>query len=1409
MALNPRSSRNGSANNASEPGGIFQGKITLVYNDGSLRVFVKMLGINIGPCRIVGKQHDEEFVIGDEVLVAYLDNQKSEMVVIGRLTDRPGAEAATTEPIGHEDKTESTISFNNGTRVFTIAPVGDSFNVWCVGKRYTKTAAESITLPDTTGLYYIYYSSTGVLSSKTSFFTWDQDAPTAYIYYNSVTAEAEFFADERHGVTLDWATHEYLHRTRGASLAEGLGASGYTLAGTGSSNADMQISIENGTFFDEDLEVNITHSATPNPNTWEQRLQSPAYIPMFYRFGSGGSWRLDTATAYPVKYGSARATYNLSSGGTWSTPDMTSGKFGVTWIVATNNLNEPVIGILGQTVSDNIGQAEDVSYADLDLTGLPIVEIRPLYKLIYETNTGYTNAVKSRLASIADIRANQAINIGIGASALSSLTDVGLTTTAANDILAYNGSNWTNTNTPTFQSATIIGGVTVDTSTFSVDATNNRVGIGTVSPSTALEVVGTVTATAFTGALTGNVSGTATTVITNANLTGGVTSVGNAATVVTNANLTGDVTSIGNATTLTNAPVIAKVLTGYVSGAGTVAATDSILQAIQKLNGNNALKADIASPTFTGTPTLPTGTIATTQTAADSSTKVATTAFVTTADNLKANIASPTFTGVPLSTTAAIDTNTTQIATTAYVVGQGYAKLASPTFTGTVSGITKTMVGLGSVDNTADTAKPVSTAQQTALDLKANIASPTFTGTVTVPTPTNSTDAVTKAYADAITQSLDIKDSVRVASTANIVIASALINGSTIDGVVVATGNRVLLKNQTTASENGIYVVVASGVASRSTDANTSAKVTSGMYVFVSEGTVSANMGYVLTTDDTITLGTTSLTFTQFSGAGQITAGTGLSKSGNTLSINTAVTADLTTAQTFTNKTLTSPVLTTPTLGVASATTVNKITLTPPATAATLTIADGKTLTASNTLTLTGTDASSVAFGAGGTVAYTNVATLSSLTSVGTLTNLTVTNAINGTLTKTVTGTNTADLIYGNMADNDQFRIRIGGTATNAGYVEIATADDGTEPIYVRQYTGVFTTLTRTATLLDGSGNTSFPGTVTAPTFSGGLAASNLTGQTGMWTSAGRPGATRLYRNDYDDAYNVQTYWTGSRWRLYGYLNNTAHADTHVGYADSAGSASTAGSSNATTFTGTYVRMSGNGEADPHTEQGLQSGVGGAGAGLALWASGVAPQLRVGAGNNTIYLRNSNDTAYVTIEGIISNVSSVHLKQDIETFPQIPKSIGSAVNDVELLTGLNIVRQLRPVTYKWKEDEHFLQLPASPRRALALARLNKIRASQGLGPYESDELRHDCSRDDCEGTADNPCQWTKNWEIGNIGFISQEVGAVIPQAAILNKDEEFTSIDSLAMTALAVAAIKELDAKVTSLMERIEALENK
>ena len=146
--------------------------------------------------------------------------------------------------------------------------------------------------------------------------------------------------------------------------------------------------------------------------------------------------------------------------------------------------------------------------------------------------------------------------------------------------------------------------------------------------------------------------------------------------------------------------------------------------------------------------------------------------------------------------------------------------------------------------------------------------------------PTSAQDAATKAYVDAARSGLDVKASVRVATTANITLSGT----QTIDGISVIAGDRILVKDQSTSSANGIYDVAA-GAWSRSSDADISAEVTTGMFTFVSEGTVNADSGYVLTTDDTITLGSTSLTFVQFSGAGQVTAGAGLTKSGNTIDV--------------------------------------------------------------------------------------------------------------------------------------------------------------------------------------------------------------------------------------------------------------------------------------------------------------------------------------------------------------------------------------------------------------------------------------------------------------------------------------------------------------------------------------------
>ena len=147
--------------------------------------------------------------------------------------------------------------------------------------------------------------------------------------------------------------------------------------------------------------------------------------------------------------------------------------------------------------------------------------------------------------------------------------------------------------------------------------------------------------------------------------------------------------------------------------------------------------------------------------------------------------------------------------------------------------------------------------------------------------PVAASDAATKAYVDAVKTGLDVKDSVRVATTANITIATALNNGDSLDGVTLATDDRVLVKNQSTGSQNGIYVVAASPA--RATDFDANAEVSGGAFTFVEEGTVNADSGWVVTTNGAITVGSTALSFAQFSGAGQITAGTGLTKSGNTI----------------------------------------------------------------------------------------------------------------------------------------------------------------------------------------------------------------------------------------------------------------------------------------------------------------------------------------------------------------------------------------------------------------------------------------------------------------------------------------------------------------------------------------------
>jgi len=168
--------------------------------------------------------------------------------------------------------------------------------------------------------------------------------------------------------------------------------------------------------------------------------------------------------------------------------------------------------------------------------------------------------------------------------------------------------------------------------------------------------------------------------------------------------------------------------------------------------------------------------------------------------------------------------------------------------------------------------------------------------------PTVATDAATKSYVDSVAQGLDIKASVKVATTANITLSGT----QTIDGIVLVASDRVLVKDQTTGTQNGIYVVAA-GAWTRATDMAAGSDA-SGAFTFVQYGTSLADTGWVQTADPAV-VGTDALVWTQFSGAGTYSAGNGLSLTGSTFAIDTNITVDKTTSQTLTNKTLTLPII--------------------------------------------------------------------------------------------------------------------------------------------------------------------------------------------------------------------------------------------------------------------------------------------------------------------------------------------------------------------------------------------------------------------------------------------------------------------------------------------------------------------
>jgi hypothetical protein len=308
---------------------------------------------------------------------------------------------ATGDIHGIVDRTQSTISFNETTREFSVAPVSGSWTYYHTGTLNTVSTTKTLTLTDTSGAKFVYIDASGNLNEH-AIPDFAANVYLAYVYWNSTTGRAAIVGDERHGSKRDTTWHSAQHQNVGTVWRSG-GDLSYTL------NSDSAVNIGVGTpvnIADEDLLHSITHSATPSSN-FQQILTGSASLEVIYLTGT--AYTTTTTNTLPWMHTGNVAQYNLINTGSGSLATATEGKYITYWLLATNDLRAgrgPIKLVLGRQLNNTVDEAYAESFTEY---GLSFAEQVFMYQIVVQYSSSYTNnAARIRLAGIRKILAKLA-----------------------------------------------------------------------------------------------------------------------------------------------------------------------------------------------------------------------------------------------------------------------------------------------------------------------------------------------------------------------------------------------------------------------------------------------------------------------------------------------------------------------------------------------------------------------------------------------------------------------------------------------------------------------------------------------------------------------------------------------------------------------------------------------------------------------------------------------------------------------------------------------------------------------------------------------------------------------------------------------------------------------------------------